>query len=645
MQAQDSDFEHIINYLLCGSLPPDDKIAKRTAILADYYTILDEKLFHLTVPRRKNNTSQQSLMRQLCIPSKMRNEVMRKYHCQLMHVGSEKMYLSLRCKLYWPGMYGDVRHFVASCETCRQVKADTHAKKAKIQNREIPTALFHTIHVDHLKISAPNATHRYQYVLLITDALSLQLELVPTKTTFAKETANALFDFLFCRYGVPAELISDWHKSFCGDLIQCLFRLCGTKHILISPRRPQSNGLSEQNNARIITAIKIHCSDYSDWHQLLPAIAGAYRASVTPTRQHSPFEMMYGCQMRLPVDLELAKNLPGHDRDDVHADQFRDRMKILRSNAKDLAQLNLEKTTAVLNKTKTSHEFRVGDRVGLYIANEVIKSGQNKKFEPMFRGPYSVVAKSDHNTYKLSHLYTGRILKSFIHYDKLRPSNSARQMRRQRQAKTKQLIKENDCTNVQTGDVQDRQEPEENDTSHFDTVPAERMLIGRADSADLKQTPAKLNVNITQPSADACLIDKNCYSSDAHDSTCALIGQCTRTYLKAVPAESIVQNAYDDVTSVFSAFPFDNSILTVTDSTDDDDADYESVDEGDEGLNGDVCAKDMKKILSIKRNKRCSRCSVLMKNNERIICSLLKVPTTLLSAFRLQRYHRKRLAK
>jgi len=111
MQAQDSDFEHIINYLLCGSLPPDDKIAKRTAILADYYTILDEKLFHLTVPRRKNNTSQQSLMRQLCIPSKMQNEVMRKYHCQLMHVGSEKMYLSLRCKLYWLGMYGDVTTF------------------------------------------------------------------------------------------------------------------------------------------------------------------------------------------------------------------------------------------------------------------------------------------------------------------------------------------------------------------------------------------------------------------------------------------------------------------------------------------------------------------------------------------------------
>ena len=93
-----------------------------------------------------------------------------------------------------------------------------------------------------------------------------------------------------------------------------------------------------------------------------------------------------------------------HARDDMHADQFRDRMKILRSNAKDLALFNREKITAALNKTKTSHEFRVGDRV--YIANEVIKPGQNKKFEPMFRGPYLVVAKSDHKILKATFIMT-----------------------------------------------------------------------------------------------------------------------------------------------------------------------------------------------------------------------------------------------
>jgi len=66
-------------------------------------------------------------------------------------------------------------------------------------------------------------------------------------------------------------------------------------------------------------------------HRLLPAKAGAYRAAVTPTRQHSPFFLMYGCHMTLPVDLEYASTLPAHGR-------FRDQMRILRSEVQEFAQ-------------------------------------------------------------------------------------------------------------------------------------------------------------------------------------------------------------------------------------------------------------------------------------------------------------------
>jgi len=76
-------------------------------------------------------------------------------------------------------MYNDVREFVALCETCYKVKANTHAKKAKVQIPEISKTLFHTIHLDHLKLAVPNASHQYNYVLIIIDELSLQVELIP----------------------------------------------------------------------------------------------------------------------------------------------------------------------------------------------------------------------------------------------------------------------------------------------------------------------------------------------------------------------------------------------------------------------------------------------------------------------------------
>ena len=52
--------------------------------------ILDGKLFHLMTSRRKNTKLQECLMKQLCILADRRKEILNKFHCQLMHVGSEK---------------------------------------------------------------------------------------------------------------------------------------------------------------------------------------------------------------------------------------------------------------------------------------------------------------------------------------------------------------------------------------------------------------------------------------------------------------------------------------------------------------------------------------------------------------------------
>jgi len=68
-QFKDPDFHHIINYLLCGTLPTDDKIARRTLLLSDYHVISDGKLFHLITSRCKNTKLQECLMKQLCIPA------------------------------------------------------------------------------------------------------------------------------------------------------------------------------------------------------------------------------------------------------------------------------------------------------------------------------------------------------------------------------------------------------------------------------------------------------------------------------------------------------------------------------------------------------------------------------------------------
>ena len=677
-QSKDSDFYHLINYLLYGTLPTDTKIARRTILLSDYYTIVDGKLFHLMVSRRKNNKMQESLMKQLCIPGDLRANILHKYHSQLLHAGSEKLYLTMRCKIYWPNMYNDVRDFVANCETCYKVKANTHAKKAKIQTREIPKTLFHTIHIDHLKLAVPNATHQYNYVLIIIDELSLQIELVPTKTTAASECANALMDNWICRYGVPAVLISDRHKSFTAGITECLLRLCGIKHMLISTKNPRSNGICEQTNSRIINAIKIHCANNGNWPKLLPAIAGAYRAAVTPTRQHSPFFLMYGFHMKLPIDNDCSSTLPAHDREDVNMDAFRERMRILRSEVQAFAQGKREQATAALNKSKTATEYQIGQKV--YLANEAIKPDEYRKSAIRYTGPYLIIAKSDHNTYKLSHIYTGKILKSFMHFDKLRISSEARKKRKT----TKGIygegvdgaVNSDSCCAARTaarGIMKDISPPSidddltivDDDATDKDVEDAalrsiadrQNNTIGIADDADAIRTLRQSRTTDRQTADDD---DKESTDSAEDRQNSTLHSPNTNVQQLKIAVDT--SNHSDNMTTtgqttdvgktrndVTTLFAFDDDFFDVCDVCTN--TNNVSVEDGDTPppISNECCrrrlhkkASEMKQILKITRSNGCLRCHVSLHNGRRLVCRPVQVPSDLLCTYRLHKYYKTR---
>ena len=184
-QHTDKDLAHVIDYLQHGNLPDDNKTARRVLLTKDNFAIRDGKLIHLGVKRQKNNGTEQPIAEQLCIPKQLQSTLLARYHAQLMHCGYEKMYLTLKQRVYWQNMYSDVRDYVAQCETCHVAKANRHPVKAKIQSREVPPEIFQRIHMDHVKIAVKNSTHRYTHALVLIDANSLCCELIPVKSTSA----------------------------------------------------------------------------------------------------------------------------------------------------------------------------------------------------------------------------------------------------------------------------------------------------------------------------------------------------------------------------------------------------------------------------------------------------------------------------
>jgi len=78
--------------------------------------------------------------------------------------------------------------------SCRKsvAKANRHPVQANVQIPDVPPEIFQRVHMDHVKITVKNATHKYMHALVLIDANSLCCELIPVKSTLAVETCRAI---------------------------------------------------------------------------------------------------------------------------------------------------------------------------------------------------------------------------------------------------------------------------------------------------------------------------------------------------------------------------------------------------------------------------------------------------------------------
>jgi len=127
--------------------------------------------------------------------------------------------------------------------------------------------------------------------------------------------------------------------------------------------------------------------------------------------------------MRLPVETSLAKLLPAHKRHTQSAEILAKQLSLMRQEAQTSIQDSRERNADMVNKTKSTPELQIGQKV--YKVKDVLGDAEDHKTVPKFEGPYIIIDRVPHNVYKLRHFYTGKILQSHVHVDKLKTCASA----------------------------------------------------------------------------------------------------------------------------------------------------------------------------------------------------------------------------
>ena len=130
------------------------------------------------------------------IPDSCRKDVLREFHTS--HPGIVKMKSLTRVHVWWPGIDKCIEQLVRECETCHSVR--NNPSSTLLDPLSWPDAPWKRMHVD---FAGPFQGSMF---MVIVDAHSKWLEIVPMSTTMTEKTLDVLRS-MFARYGLPESFL------------------------------------------------------------------------------------------------------------------------------------------------------------------------------------------------------------------------------------------------------------------------------------------------------------------------------------------------------------------------------------------------------------------------------------------------------
>ena len=417
-QLEDVEYSDIILYLKNKTLPSDVTVASRIRVQASSYMIVDDLLYHIWTP---TNTSQRlDVRKQLVVPSSLRQDIMIQNHDSYAggHFGSHKTFMKIRDRYFWNTMYQDVESYCKSCLVCQRRKVPRRQMEAALMSTPIPNYPFERIGVDAVG-PLPETLSGNKYIIVFTDSFTRWTEAFAVPEQKEETVAQLLVEEIVCRFGAPKYLVSDRGANFLSNLCNKIYELLKINKVTTTSYHPQSNGIVERFNGVLVEMLSMFSSE-SDWDAYIPYLLSAYRSCYNSTLQETPYYMVFGRQMVLPVDAMLNVGAAYYtDRSD-YADECAYRL----NEAHERVKLHLQKIVdereqknVELNNQK---EFRVGDWVWL---RSVPAANVNQKLnENKFKGPYQVLERTSLVNYKLDipTAANGKTPHNIVHVDRLK---------------------------------------------------------------------------------------------------------------------------------------------------------------------------------------------------------------------------------
>ena len=407
-QKTDHQLNALRDYLKHGTIPPDKQLRKTITRYASKCFIENDLLWiRLFQPEIGTRAL-------ICVPGSLRDQLVLQFHNSWYggHEGVHKTIQRLQLYYFWPNMQTDVNNIIKACDVCQKRRTCPTLPPSNLQPLPLLSQPNQRVHADLFGPLRTSANGK-KFILVMTDAFTKYAEIIAIHNKEAETVAEAVFYHWICRYGIPAQLVTDQGKEFVATVCKSLWKRLDLLHITTSARHPQANSQAEVINKTIARYLASFVNDTTlDWEQFIAPLMFSYNTAFHRSIKTSPFFLTYGVHPSLPRHVTTpmyGSDLPT----DLMA-----RLQIARNIAREHMAKASDEYQRQFNLHAKQKHFQVGQSV---LLDEHSFLGKNTKLAPKFSGPHLVTRLIGGTNVELL-LDNGK--STVIHVNRIKPFNT-----------------------------------------------------------------------------------------------------------------------------------------------------------------------------------------------------------------------------
>ena len=345
------------------------------------------------------------------VPEPLQVPLAKYQHCQMCHVGFQKIHTVLKQRFHWKNMRRTCKHVNDTCALCNLLKA-----RMKHAHKHFRPKLFCTPRTSYGAdyYGVLQNKHGYNNILGIIDLSNGHLVLKPLKSRTAANTAHTLFYDIIVKKGVPLLFHSDAAKEFLSTAMKALSATLGIAQTSTLAHNPKSNAKIERVWQFVGRCLKSMTPEqYAEFDKYVPMMEHVWNTVPDSNTNVTPFQAEHGMKCRTIAESILqqppARGLPA-SADDLKSIAVS--VNAFMEHIYNVKAIEASQTAMRLNADGTSKvEYAIDDEVGFYLppSDDTVKAmGKKKKHILHYVGPGRIVASLSPNNTSFRILYKGR---------------------------------------------------------------------------------------------------------------------------------------------------------------------------------------------------------------------------------------------